>query len=315
MGGASLRWGMTSVFLNGELLDRDDARVSAFDAGLQHGVGLFETMDATGPGGEGADAGAVSVRRIDEHLDRLSASAAELGLSEDVRTGPLADAVRLVVAKSGLTRARVRLTLTGGDLNLLQSTGRSGHTPTVLIQAQPATPYPDEMFERGVGVTIGDARANPLDPTSGHKTLNYWWRLRELQRAAAKGAGEAIVFQVTNHVCGGCVSNLFAVKDGTLVTPIARGEESSEEGKVAMPSPVLPGITRAEIIESASARGIGCGRRMLSIDDVLDADEVFLTNSSWGVLPVVRVEAEAIGGGSVGEVTRSLREAWVDGAS
>ncbi len=303
---------MASVFLNGELLDRDDARVSAFDAGLQHGVGLFETMNASGPGGD-ADPGEIRVRGLDEHLDRLSDSAAELGLSEDIRTGPLADAVRLVVAKSGLGRARVRLTLTGGDLNLLQSTGRSGHTPTVLIQAQPATSYPDEMFERGVGVTIADARANPLDPTAGHKTLNYWWRLRELQRAAGKGAGEAIVFQVTNHVCGACVSNLFAVKDGTLITPIARGEEKSDQGKVAMPSPVLPGITRAEVIEIASGKGVGCDARMLSIDDVLDADEVFLTNSSWGVLPVVRVEAEAIAGGSVGELTASLREAWVAG--
>lgn len=302
---------MTSVFLNGKLLDRDDARVSAFDAGLQHGVGLFETMDATGPGGEEADPGDVKVRALEAHLDRLSASAAALGLSEDVRTGPLGDAVRLVVARSGLTRARVRLTLTGGDLNMLQSTGRSRHTPTVLIQTQPATAYPEAMFERGVGVTIADAKANPLDPTAGHKTLNYWWRLRELQRASGKGAGEAIVFQVTNHVCGGCVSNLFAVKNGTLLTPIAQGEEKSREGKVGMPSPVLPGITRGEVIGIASGKGVGCDRRMLSIDDVLDADEVFLTNSSWGVLPVVKVEAEAIGDGRVGPLTRELREAWL----
>lgn len=306
---------MASVFLNGELLDRDDARVSAFDAGLQHGVGLFETMDATGPGDADGDPAQVRVRRLDEHLDRLSDSASALGLSEDVRTGPLGDAVKLVVARSGLARARVRLTLTGGDLNLLQATGRSGHTPTVVIQAQPSTAYPDEMFDRGVGVSIADARANPLDPTAGHKTLNYWWRLRELQRAAPKGASEAIVFQVTNHVCGGCVSNLFAVKDGTLITPIARGEEKSVDGKVAMPSPVLPGVTRAEIIELASGKGAGCDRRMMSINDVLDADEVFLTNSSWGVLPVVRVEAEAIAGGSVGALTRELRESWLDAAN
>lgn len=302
---------MTSVFLNGKLLDRDEARVSAFDAGLQHGVGLFETMDATGPGDPEGDPAGVRVRRLEEHLDRLSDSAAALGLSEDVRTGPLGDAVKLVVARSGLTRARVRLTLTGGDLNLLQSTGRSKHTPTVLIQAQPSTAYPEAMFERGVAVCIADAKANPLDPTAGHKTINYWWRLRELQRAAVKGAGEAIVFQVTNHVCGGCVSNLFVVKDGTLITPIAQGEEKSKDGKVAMPSPVLPGVTRGEIIEIAADMRVGCDRRMLSIDDVLDADEVFLTNSSWGVLPVVKVEAEAIAGGTVGELTRTLRERWL----
>ena len=64
-----------------------------------------------------------------------------------------------------------------------------------MIVVQPATEYPAEMFERGVMAVIADMRVNPLDPMSGHKTLNYWGRLRELQAAAAKRAGEAIVFR------------------------------------------------------------------------------------------------------------------------
>ncbi|RMH10083.1 MAG: hypothetical protein D6695_12235 [Planctomycetota bacterium] len=287
------------VFIQGQIVSRDEARISAFDAGLMHGVGLFETMLArlTGDG--------VRVFQLDEHLDRLAASAAELGLSNDVRTGPLADAVRLTVERSGLALARVRLTMTGGDLNLLESEGRSNHTPTVMVSAQPATAYPQAMFEHGVMVVLGDLRLNPLDPTAGHKTLNYWARLRELQAAASKGAGEAILLQVTNHVAGGCVSNLFAVKDGSLHTPIAHGEED----RGAVPSPVLAGTTRAAVIEAARQRRMGTARRMMTIDDLLDADELFLTNSSWGVLPVVRVEAETIGDGSPGPVTRCLREA------
>lgn len=78
-----------------------------------------------------------------------------------------------------------------------------------------------------------------------------------------------------------------------------------------MPSPVLPGITRRWVLEWAVDRGMAVSRRMLSIDDVLGADEMFLTNSSWGVLPVVRVEKEQIGDGSVGEIAREAREAWV----
>lgn len=298
-----------TVFLNGKFVHHDDARVSAFDAGFQHGVGLFETMTAqTTPDG-------VVVRDLDEHLDRLQASAAALGLSDELRTGPLGEAVVETVSRSGLGRARVRLTLTGGDLNLLQTTGRSGQQPTILIHATPTTPYPDEMFENGAMATLAQARANPLDPTAGHKTLNYWWRLRELQDAAAKGAGEAIIFQVSNHLAGGCVSNLFAVSAGNLITPIAQGEEDeigtpeTREGRI--PSPVLPGITRMRVIEKAEAMGVKTTRRMMTIDDLLDADEVFLTNSSWGVLPVVRVEAESIGDGKVGEVTRKLRGAVV----
>jgi len=293
------------VWLNGALVSRDEAKVSAFDAGFQHGVGLFETMHATmtedGP----------RVFRIEQHLERLKQSAIDLQLTEQLRTGALAEAVEHVVERSGLVSdgvdARVRLTLTGGDLNLLQRGAGQSMDPTILIAVTPAVKYPPEMFDKGVLVTIADTRANPLNPHEGHKTLNYWWRLRELQQASTKAAAEALVLQVTNHVCGGAVSNLFAVIDGTLVTPIARGEEVG--GGLA--SPVLPGITRRAIIELAAARNIGCDTRMLAVSDVLDADEVFLTNSSWGVLPVRAIEAKTIGAGMPGEVTMGLREAWV----
>ena len=319
---------MTTVFLNGRFLDTNESTVSAFDAGLQHGVGLFETM----LGGTTA-LDETWVYRLDDHLARLATSARELGLSERLRTQGLYDAVMETTARSGYARARVRLTITGGDLNMLHRTGDDdgsrggGAEPTVLIVAQPATTYPDAMFERGVMVSIADTRANPFNPFEGHKTLNYWWRLRELQAASPRGAAEAIVLQVSNHLCGGCVSNVFVVKDGVVRTPIARGEEvgreqaddngdpmapavdASPEG-VALPSPVLPGVTRQAVIEFAEMRSIPVERRMLSIEDLLGADEVFLTNSSWGVLPVAAIEAHPIGPGKPGEVTRSIREGW-----
>lgn len=293
---------MAEIFVNGMYVERDQARVSAADAGVLHAVGLFETMTAR------VTSDGVVVESLEEHLDRLQASASTLGLSTELKTGPLGEAVVETVRRSGHERSRVRLTITGGDLNLLRATGRGAHTPTVIIDAQPATRYPEAMFTKGVMAVIADAKANPLDPTAGHKTLNYWWRLRELQTAAGRGAGEAIVLQVSNHVCGGCVSNLFAVKDGTLVTPIARGEEQEVGGKGAIPSPVLPGITRARVLKEAKKMGLTVERRMMGIGDVLDADEVFLTNSSWGVLPVTAVEAEPVGSGDVGEVANRLRE-------
>lgn len=293
------------VWLNGRLTSREDARVSAFDAGFQHGVGLFETMHAAmtedGP----------RVFRIEQHLARLKASASDLQLTETLRTGALAEAIEQLVEQCGIVTAersaRVRLTLTGGDLNLLQRGEAPLLDPTILIAVTPSVRYPNEMFERGVLVTVAETKANPLNPHEGHKTLNYWWRLRELQIASAKGAAEALVLQVTNHVCGGAVSNLFAVIDGTLVTPLAQGEPSEPHAH----SPVLPGITRKAIIEFAAARGIGCDTRMLTVADVLDADEVFLTNSSWGVLPVRAIESKTIGAGMPGEVTMGLREAWL----
>lgn len=298
----------TTVWINGQFLSPDAARVPAFDAGLQHGVGLFETMLACGPEGR--------VFRIERHLARLERSAKALGLTESLKARALAEVIEHVVARSELTgpdlsrRARVRLTVTGGDLNMLSRERASPVDPTVMIVVQPATPYPAEMFERGVSAVVADAKANPLNPFEGHKTLNYWWRLHALHSAARAGAGEAIVLQVTNHICGGAVSNLFAVKDGALHTPIARGEEESG----AISSPVLPGVTRSAVIEAAEEMRIGCRRHMLSVAEALDADEVFLTNSSWGVLPVVRIEQKAIGDGSPGPVTKRLREWWLEKA-
>lgn len=287
------------VWLNGQFIERDQARISVFDAGFQHAVGLFETMLARH--GE--------VFRAADHMHRLAASARELLLTERLRIEPLIEAMEATLARNQMSEARVRLTVTGGDLNMLQSTGQSQVDPTILIVTQPPTVYPEHFFERGVIVLIANVRENPLHPMAGHKTLNYWPRIRELQLAAAKRAGEALWFSVSNHLCGGCVSNVILVKDDELLTPIARGEEP--EGAGALPSPVLPGVTRAAVLGLAEDLDVPVHRRMLDINDVLTADEVMLTNSSWGVLPVVGVEREKIGEGEVGPLTRQLRDAWV----
>jgi branched-subunit amino acid aminotransferase/4-amino-4-deoxychorismate lyase len=298
------------VWLNGRFVPLEDAKVSAFDAGLQHGVGLFETLLARRG----------RVLHIDRHLMRLDNSARALRLTESLHLDPLREAIELTLAKNELEDARIRLTLTGGDLNLLHrepGTRANATQPTILIHAQPPTRYPDEVFEQGVLVTIADAHVNPLDPFAGHKTLNYWPRLSALQEAAGKGAGEAIWFTVSNNLAGGSVSNVFLVKDGALLTPIARGEEFDQTPAAQgapgarLPAPVLPGITRDWILREAHEVGLHVTRRMLDIHDLLSADEVFLTNCSWGVLPVVQVEREKIGSGDAGNVSHVLRQRWL----
>jgi len=174
---------------------------------------------------------------------------------------------------------------------------------TVCVQAQQPTAFAPGYCDQGVRVRLYGQGANPFDITAGHKTLNYWARLRELREAAAAGAAEAIWLAPTNHLACGCVSNLFLVRDGVLQTPLARGEEPPG----GMPMGVLPGVTRAALLELAEEMAIPTERRMLAIDDLLDADEVFLTNSSWRVLPVKAVERKSIGGGAPGPVTRRLR--------
>ncbi|MDX2147666.1 MAG: aminotransferase class IV [Planctomycetota bacterium] len=343
-------------------MSRDEARVSASDAGLLHGVGLFETLLARSDEGEG-----VVVFDLDAHVARLLNSAAALGLSTTLRGAECRQAIVECALRelqdTDATFVRVRLTVTGGDLNLVQrGSAPPEHVPTILAMAQPAATYPEEMLRAGALAVIADWKANPLDRFAGHKTLNYWARLQELQRAAAKRAAEALVFQVTNHLAGGCVSNAFLVVDGVLLTPIARGEEGevgagasgsvgagsdsgsnadgdvsvkeewldgkrldateggpeggpgggpgSDAGGLYLPSPVLPGVTRAWVLEWARRSRIAAEKRMLTIDDVLRASELVLTNSIWGVLPVTRLERHQIGGGVPGPIGQRLVDAW-----
>lgn len=282
------------VWINGDFYDRDQAKASVFDAGFQHGVGLFETMQARGK----------HVFRLDDHLRRLHDSARELGLTERLQEQPLAEAVQRTVEENAFPKTRIRLTLTGGDLNLLTKDGISQVDPTILIVAQPSTPYPEDYFHNGVTVVVSDGRLNPLDPNSGHKTLDYWKNIRALQQAGTRGASESLWFSVTNHLACGSVSNIFLVRDGVLLTPLAHGEEP--EG--GLPSPVLPGIVRRTVIEAAESLGLSVKKEMLTIDDVHTADEIFLTNSGWNVLPVVQVEQHLVSSGP-GATTKMVMQA------
>lgn len=287
------------VHLNGQMVPQEQAMVRVEDAGFQHGVGLFETM--------GACHGRVF--RLEAHLKRLSASAATLGMSRDLDLPQLAAAVQQTIDVNKLDRARIRLTVTPGAMSLLRpDSSANPPQPTVLVIASEPTQYDPAYFEKGIRAVIAPPSANPMDPMAGHKTLNYWPRLRTLRHAATAGAGEAIWLNITNHLASGAVSNLFLVKDQQLLTPFARGEEV--EG--ALPAPVLPGITRGAILDLAKAAKIPVLKRMLSVNDLLECDEAFLTNSSWLALPVTSVEQKTLGNGQVGPITLQLRQALLD---
>lgn len=286
------------VYLNGSMIPIEKATVSVEDAGFQHAVGLFETMFAKHG----------RVFRLPQHIQRLANSAKSLGLARDIDLTSLENAVRQTVAHNKLTEARIRLTVTAGAISLLKPPAPGETTTTTLVVPTPVTQYEPAYFVDGVRVVVAPPGANPFDSTQGHKTTAYWGRLRTLRQAAAAGAGEAIWLNVTNHLASGAVSNIFLVKDNVLFTPFAQGEEVQG----ALPAPVLPGITRQAVIELAQERDIEVKRQMLSVEDMLEADEVFLTNSSWQLLPVSSVERKTIGQGGAGEMSLQLREALLE---
>ncbi len=170
------------VWVNGKFVSDAEARVSVFDAGFQHGIGLFETMAARNG----------RVFRADQHMARLLESARTLMLSDRLHAEPLIEAVHHAIEHNKQPNARLRLTLTGGDLNALRSTGEGPADPTIAILVQPPTEYPETFFTQGIAALLAPGRLNPWQQTAWHKTLDYWNRIAALQVAASAGGGEAL---------------------------------------------------------------------------------------------------------------------------
>jgi branched-subunit amino acid aminotransferase/4-amino-4-deoxychorismate lyase len=188
-----------------------------------------------------------------------------------------------------LADARLRLTLTAGPMVEQDEKRRA----TLLITATRFEPYPAEYYKNGVLVVLCPFRQNPAEPIYGHKTTNYYSRMIALNLARQKRAAESLWFTVDNRLAEGCISNVFLVKDSMLYTPPLR-------------TPVLAGVARKTVCEIAVKNSIKLVEKDLLISDVLDADEVFLTNVIMQVMPVTRVEQHTVGSGQVGPVSRSL---------
>ncbi len=269
------------VDLNGKLVRADAAEVTVSDLGVLYGIGLFETMRSY----------AGHVFRFRQHLDRLLASAEKLKLP--FRREMLPDEGRLValLEANDLTDARLRLTVSGG------SPAEEGLKHMVLTTAVPLEPVPDEYHTHGVTVHVASPVQQSTDPLIGHKTTCYWPRLQVLHEAQQRGCAEALWFTETRQLAEGSISNVFVIKDGTAKTP-------------PLDTPVLPGVTRAAVIELCEREKIPCLQSPLTIDDLLDADEAFLCNCIMEIVPVCRVERSAIGDEKVGPITTILADAY-----
>jgi len=272
------------VFLNDSVIDFDQAHLSAAESGFLYGAGLFETMRSRNG----------IVFRLQDHLDRLFQSAGALSIVHSYDKPYISDAIDKLLQANELSEARLRLTLTNGPL----TESEDQRKPTLLITAAEFRPYPAEYYKAGVLVVLCPFRQNATDPTCGHKTTCYYPRLLALNLARQKGGVEALWFTTDNRLAEGCVSNVFLVKNSVLYTP-------------PVETPVLPGIARKTVRQLAQQQSLEFVEKDLYIGDVLDADEVFLTNVIMEVLPVIQVERRAIGEGKVGPVTTKIRESFL----
>jgi branched-chain amino acid aminotransferase len=294
---------MSFAWLNGSFVDEDAASISIRDTGLLHAAGVFTTMRAYGG----------RVFMIERHLARIRESCEALFVPLQQKDAAIADAAAELLSRNELLDARLRLTVTRGRATQDPLHGMRLE-PTVLLTAAPLEPYPQEYYQKGMTVIVLDEqKLNPYDLQAGHKTLNYFSRLAALREANRRQAGEALWFNVHNYLQCGSITNVTIVKDGRLHTPPTNEElrdESVRQRTTYPKSNVLPGITRSVVFDLAAEAGIEVERRGLTINDLLDADEVFVTNSNMGIMPVCRVERKPIGADKPGPITLGLMERY-----
>jgi branched-chain amino acid aminotransferase len=265
---------------DGDLVPLDDARVSVLDHGFTVADGVFETL-SVGPGGAFA---------VSRHLRRLAASAAAVGLPEP-DLGVVAIAVAEVVAANlpdvGPV-GRLRITYTSGAGPL--GSDRGAAKPTLVVTASPSVPWPDTTS----AVTVPWPR-NEHSAVAGVKTTSYAENVVALAQARGRGASEALMPNTAGSLCEGTGTNVFVVVDGRVLTP-------------PLSSGCLAGITRALVLE-----WFGGTEADLPMSVLQDADEVFLTSSTRGVHPVVRLDGREWPG--AGPISRDLRVSYADQAA
>ena len=237
------------VWIDGELVDADNAGVSPFDHGLLTGDGVFETLRIY--------RGTPFARR--RHLERLARSAQGLGLRLPERD--LGRAMEEVTAANGLTDGRLRLTVTGGVAPL--GSDRGDAIPMTIVATSALVPWPPTTE-----VVVVPWRRNEHGALTGLKTTSYGENVVALSYAHERGAGEALFLNTAGHLCEGTGSNVFLVLDGELVTP-------------PLSSGCLAGITRELVIELT-----GAAERDVPGDALDYAEEVFITSSTREIQPV-----------------------------
>jgi branched-chain amino acid aminotransferase len=267
-----------AVWVDGELLAADRARISPFDHGLMVGDGVFETLRVYG---------GVPFAWT-RHLERLRHSADGLGLA--VTDGDcLRDAARQVLDANDIGEGRLRITITGGPSPL--GSERGDQPPTVVVAASEARAWPSTE-----AVVVVPWPRNERGATVGLKTISYAENVRALKFAHERDATEAVFANTSGELCEATGSNVFCVEAGTVRTP------PPDAG-------CLLGVTRALVLELCAALDLPAEETALPVGALAAADEAFLTSTTREVQAIGRVDGRAVAT-APGPVTARLGEAF-----
>jgi len=277
---------MLKIWIDGKLVDKDQAKVSVFDHGLLYGDGCFEGIRVYGG----------RIFKFRSHLERMYRSAEKIRLKPAYTLEEVDKATRETVAANNLVDAYIRLVFSrgAGDLGLNPF---NCPKPCTIIIADKIQLYPPEFYETGVAVVVADRPRIPiacLDPAI--KSLNYLNNILAKTEAIEAGVLEAIMLNTEGFVSECTGDNLFFVKHGKVLTP------PTDAG-------ILHGITRQFVIDDvAPACGYQVEEKMMRIEEVLEADEVFLTGTAAEIIGVTKIDDKVMSAGKVGPITRKFNE-------
>jgi len=266
---------MTIYYVDGKFVPSHKAVIPVDDLAVLRGFGICDIMRTF----NGVP------YFLDEHINRLVASGKKIGLSLPWTTHEIKTIVRKTLEKNKQTaEANIRIVITAGSSpDYLTPSG----TPRLIVMVTPIKKLPEEWYSNGVKViTIFQER-----PLAGAKVTAYIPAAMALKQAQQSGAVEAVYVNTQNQALEGTTSNLFAFFGQTLVTPPAQG--------------ILKGITRKLILSLANAF-FQIEEKPLFLDQLLAADEVFITGTNKGVVPVVQIDDTLISLGKPGKNTRKL---------
>lgn len=274
------------VYLDGEYVPEEEAKVSVFDHGLLYGDGVFEGIRAYNG----------KVFRLEEHIDRIYDSAKTIDLAIPLTKDEFAGVILETLRKNNLRDAYIRPIVTRG-VGTMGLDPRTCPKPTVIcITIEWGAMYGD-LYEKGLTSVTVSVRRNPAEALPPNvKSLNYLNNILAKIEANYKGGDEAIFFDTNGYVSEGSGDNIFVVKNGVIVTPQTLNN--------------LRGITRMVVLEIAESLGITVKELNIGFFDLYTADEVMVSGTAAEVAPITLIDGRVIGTGKPGPITCQIMAAF-----
>ncbi len=279
---------MDVVYINGLFTPLCNAKVSIQDRGFCYGDGLFETLRARNG----------KIFRLEQHVDRLLKSLPQIFIDLPMTRIELMKVAEDILARNKYKDAIIRLTVTRGDTQSNIQVD-SNTPPTLVANIRSFTALPKTAYKKGIKIMLFQERASLTSGlTSRLKSCNYLSNILIRELSDKKDFMEGVVVDPDFGVTEGTTSNVFIVSQGVL--------------KTSPVSPyVLNGITRQVVLEIAREHKIPFLEERITHEDLLKADEVFITNTGIEIVPVTQIDSQSIGNKKPGILTGFIHDEFL----